>query len=154
MAIALASITAPDLLTQTLALAAVAVLITVGVYGAVALIVKADDVGLRLAQRAGPLSGPFGRGLVRAMPTLLAALSFVGMLAMLWVGGGILVHGFAGYGMSGPEHAIQVASETVGRSVPLGSTALAWLVSVSGSGIVGLIAGALTWSVVRVASPG
>ena len=153
MAIALASITASNLLTQTLALAAVAVLITVGVYGAVALIVKADDVGLRLAQRAGPLSGPFGRGLVRAMPALLAALSFVGMLAMLWVGGGILVHGLAGYGMSGPEHAIQVASEAVGRSVALGSTVLAWLVSVSGSGIVGLIAGALTWSVVRVGLP-
>ena len=137
MAIALASITAPDLVTQTLAFTAVAVLITVAVYGAVALIVKADDVGLRLAQRAGPLSGPLGRGLVRAMPTLLAALSFVGMIAMLWVGGGILVHGFAGYGMSGPEHAIQVVSETVGRSVPLGSTALAWLVSVGRRELLG-----------------
>ena len=68
MAIALASIEAPDLLTRALALTVVAVMITVGVYGTVALIVKADDIGLRLAQRNGPLSGPIGRAWFMACP--------------------------------------------------------------------------------------
>ena len=60
MAIALAAVTAPDLLTQALVLAAVAVFITVAVYGVVALIVKADDIGVRLVQRGGIISGPWG----------------------------------------------------------------------------------------------
>ena len=118
MAIALATITAPDLVTQALVLAAVAVLITVGVYGAVALIVKADDFGVRLALRNGAVSGPVGRALVYGMPPFLEALSFVGMLAMLWVGGGILVHGLAEYGVTAPEHLIHAVSEAVREAVP------------------------------------
>ena len=143
MAIALASIEAPDLLTRALALTVVAVMITVGVYGTVALIVKADDIGLRLAQRNGPLSGPIGRALVYGMPTLLAALSFVGMLAMLWVGGGILLHGLAEFGIGAPEHAIQTVADAVHDSLPVGSTILSWLVTAAGASLVGLAAGAL-----------
>ena len=143
MAIALASIEAPDLLTRALALTAVAVMVTVGVYGTVALIVKADDIGLRLAQRGGPLSGPIGRALVYGMPTLLAALSFVGMLAMLWVGGGILLHGLAEFGFGAPEHAIQTVADAVHDFLPVGSTILSWLVTASGASLVGLAAGAL-----------
>ena len=143
MAIALASIEAPDLLTRALALTVVAVMITVGVYGTVALIVKADDIGLRLAQRNGPLSGPIGRALVYGMPTLLAALSFVGMLAMLWVGGGILLHGLAEFGIGAPEHAVQTVADAVHDSLPVGSTILSWLVTASGASLVGLAAGAL-----------
>ena len=143
MAIALASIEAPDLLTRALALTVVAVMITVGVYGTVALIVKADDIGLRLAQRNGPLSGPIGRALVYGMPTLLAALSFVGMLAMLWVGGGILLHGLSEFGVGAPEHAIQTVADAVHDFLPVGSTILSWLVTASGASLVGLAAGAL-----------
>ncbi|RPI42560.1 MAG: DUF808 domain-containing protein [Hyphomicrobiaceae bacterium] len=143
MAIALASIEAPDLLTRALALTVVAVMITVGVYGTVALIVKADDIGLRLAQRNGPLSGPIGRVLVYGMPTLLAALSFIGMLAMLWVGGGILLHGLAEFGIGAPEHAIQTVADAVHDSLPVGSTILSWLVTAAGASLVGLAAGAL-----------
>ena len=143
MAIALASIEAPDLLTRALALTVVAVMITVGVYGTVALIVKADDIGLRLAQRGGPLSGPIGRALVYGMPTLLAALSFVGMLAMLWVGGGILLHGLSEFGIGAPEHAIQTVADAVHDSLPVGSTILSWLVTASGASLVGLAAGGL-----------
>ena len=95
MAIALASITATDFMTQALTLLVVGILITAGVYGTVALIVKADVVGVALARANGPISGPLGRALVHGMPPFLAALSFIGMLAMLWVGGGILVHGLA-----------------------------------------------------------
>src|SRR5262245_38606799 len=150
MAIALASIEAPDLLTRALALATVAVVVTAGVYGTVALIVKADDLGLRLALRGGPLSGPIGRGLVRAMPTLLSVLSFVGMLAMLWVGGGILIHGLAELGIDGPEHVLETAAGAIGNVVPVGGDVLSWLISASAAGLIGVAAGALTQVVVRL----
>ena len=101
MAIALANITATDFLTQALTLIVVGLLITAAVYGAVALIVKADDIGVALAQQGGVVSAPLGRALVYGMPPFLETLSFVGMLAMLWVGGGILVHGLAEYGLGG-----------------------------------------------------
>jgi uncharacterized protein len=150
MAIALASITAPDLVTQAIVLAIVAVLITVGVYGVVALIVKADDFGVRLAQRNGIVSGPVGRALVYGMPPFLETLSLVGMVAMLWVGGGILVHGLASFGITAPEHVIHGLSETVRDAVPFDADVLAWVVSASGAAIVGLIAGAITAAVVLV----
>jgi predicted DNA repair protein MutK len=151
MAIALASITAPDLVTQALVLAAVAIFITVAVYGVVALIVKADDLGVRLVKRNGPISGPIGRALVYGMPPFLETLSLIGMLAMLWVGGGILVHGLAEFGIVKPEHVIQHVAEAVAGAAPLAGGVIAWLVTATGSAIVGLIAGAVTaavWSVV------
>jgi predicted DNA repair protein MutK len=150
MAIALASITAPDLVTQAVVLAIVAVLITVGVYGVVALIVKADDFGVRLAQRNGIVSGPVGRALVYSMPPFLETLSLVGMVAMLWVGGGILVHGLAAFGVTAPEHVIHGLSEAVRDAIPFDADVLAWLVSAGGAAIVGLIAGAVTAAVVAV----
>jgi hypothetical protein len=150
MALALASITAPDLVTQVLVLAAVAVLITAGVYGVVALIVRADDVGVRLAMRNGALSGPIGRALVRGMPPLLEVLSFVGLLAMLWVGGGILVHGLAAFGVTAPEQVIHGFSEAVREAVPVAGNVLAWLVSATGAAVVGLGAGAVTAAIVAV----
>ena len=143
MAIALASIEAPDLLTRALALAVVAVMVTAGVYGTVGLIVKADDIGIRLARRDGPLSGPVGRAVVRSMPALLAFLSFVGMLAMLWVGGGILLHGLAELGIDGPEHLLNTISEVVAKATPVGGPFLSWLVTASAAGLVGLAAGVL-----------
>ena len=143
MAIALASIETPDLVTRALALAVVAVMVTAGVYGTVALIVKADDIGIRLAQRDGRLSGPIGRAVVHSMPAVLAVLSFVGMLAMLWVGGGILLHGLAEFGVDGPEHLLHVVSEVVRTSAPVGATVLSWLVAASAAGLVGLAVGGL-----------
>ena len=152
MAIALASVTAPDLLTQAIVLAAVAVVITGAVYGVVALIVRADDVGVRLAQRGGTLSGPIGRALVHGMPPFLEALSFVGMIAMLWVGGGILVHGLTYLGLAGPEHVIHVLAEAVGESLPLVGSSLAWAVSAIGAAVIALAAGAVTAGVVMLGS--
>ena len=148
MAIALATITATDFVTQALALFVVGVLITVGVYGTVALIVKADDIGVALAQTGGPISGPVGRALVHGVPPFLAALSLIGMLAMLWVGGGILVHGFADYGFSGPEHLIETASEFTQTNVPFAGGVVAWLISAAAAAVVGVLAGALAWAVV------
>lgn len=150
MAIALATIEAPDLATRAIVLAVVAILITVGVYGVVALIVKADDIGVRLAQRNGAISGPIGRSLVRGMPPFLETLSFIGMIAMLWVGGGILVHGLAEFGFAEPEHVIHAISLAV-RPVPAIGDILAWIVTASGSAVVGLIAGAVTAIIATIA---
>jgi uncharacterized protein len=147
MAIALATLPAETFLTQALVLAVVAVAITVAVYGAVALIVKADDAGLAMAaSQAGPPAGGIvratGRGLVRGMPILLKLLAVVGTAAMLWVGGGILLHGLAELGWDGPEHAIHDAAVAVAHLVPQLEGALEWLLFAAGSGIVGLAVGA------------
>ncbi len=150
MAIALAAIDAPDLVTRAIVLAVVALLITGGVYGVVALIVKADDIGARLAQRNGFISGPVGRALVRGMPPFLETLSFVGMIAMLWVGGGILVHGLAEFGFPAPEHIIHAVAESIRTAVPFGDL-LAWAASAAGAAVVGLVAGGITAILVSVA---
>lgn len=136
MAIALASITSPSLVTKAVTLALVGIAITVLVYGAVALIVKADDFGLYLAQRGRTsATKSLGRAFVAGMPPFLKALSIVGTLAMLWVGGGIILHGLATFGIAGPEHAI----EAVGKA--LGGGFFGWLAGASLSGVVGLALG-------------
>ncbi len=150
MAIALASIESPDLVTKATVLATVAVLITVAVYGAVALIVKADDFGMALAQRNGALSGPVGRALVRGMPPFLQVLTVVGTIAMLWVGGGILVHGLYEYGFAAPEHIIHAVSEGVRGAIPFAGEVFGWIASASGAAVVGLIGGAATALLVKI----
>ena len=99
MAIALAQLPELSLLMRAIVLAIVAIVITVGVYGTVALIVKMDDVGLHLSQRRSALAQAVGHGLVRLMPVLLRALSLIGTAAMLWVGGGIFSHGLEEFGL-------------------------------------------------------
>ncbi|MDP2801476.1 MAG: DUF808 domain-containing protein [Phreatobacter sp.] len=170
MAIALSTITSPSFWTQALILAVVGIGITVLVYGAVALIVKGDDVGLALAQSSRPITGlghvlrgrpteleprepaavdravsrltqPVGRGLVFGMPYFLKTLSLVGTLAMLWVGGGIVIHGLAGYGLTGIEHAIHAAAVAIAALVPAIKTAVEWLATALASGAVGLALG-------------
>ncbi len=143
MAIALASISAPDVLTRGVVLAGVGIMITVLVYGAVALIVKADDLGVYLAQRGGRLTAPVGRLLVHGMPPFLRALAFIGMIAMLWVGGGILVHGLAELGWHGPEHVIHGAAAAAGKALPFMGGFVAWLAGALGASVVGLVAGGL-----------
>jgi predicted DNA repair protein MutK len=93
MAISLASLGHLSLVTTAIALAAVALAITAGVYGAVALIVKLDDFGLHLAKRRSTGARAIGQALVRIVPKMLSGLSGIGTIAMLWVGGGILLHG-------------------------------------------------------------
>ncbi|ETD91573.1 DUF808 domain-containing protein [Rhodobacter capsulatus] len=144
MTIAMASLPAGQpLWMQTLALAAVAVGITVLVYGGVALIVKADDVGLWLARRGkiAPIRW-VGRGLVRAMPPLLTALSILGTAAMIWVGGSILLHGAAELGWPAAYDAIHHLAEAAGHLVPAGGFT-EWLVTAACDGVLGLIFGLL-----------
>ena len=143
MAIALNDVADRTLVTQGMVLAVVAIAITIGVYGVVGLIVKMDDIGLHLAQGRVGLLRAVGRGLVKAMPVLLTALSAIGTAAMIWVGGGIIVHGLAEFGMKGPEHVIHNVAVAVG-----GSGIVEWLVTATGSGLFGLAVGGIVAAVV------
>jgi len=146
MTIALASLPAGEpVWMQAFALAVVAVGITVLVYGGVALIVKADDVGLWLARR-GPVAPirAFGRGLVRLMPPLMSFLSIVGTAAMIWVGGSILLHGAAELGWPAAYEAIHHAAEAVAHVMPEAVAGFAaWLVTAACDGVFGLALGFL-----------
>jgi hypothetical protein len=148
MAIALASVPDAGLVTQGVVLAVVGIGITLGVYLAVALIVKADDLGLAMAaleadSSLGRLSRVFGRGLVKAMPGFLKLLATVGTAAMVWVGGGILVHGLEHYGLGAIAHGIEHAAHATKEAVPLLSDTFGWLITALGSGLVGLVVGAM-----------
>lgn len=134
--------------TQAAVLASVGIAITIAVYGVVAIIVKADDVGLALAQvgTSSALGAParlVGRLLVRSMPYFLRMLGIVGTAAMIWVGGGILLHGIEGYGWSWPSHLLHDAGAAAQQSIPAIGTFLAWLVQAAGAGLIGLIVGSL-----------
>lgn len=143
MAIALGEVADQPFMTQAAALFAVAVAITVGVYGVVGLIVKMDDIGLHLAQRRPAAVRSLGRGLVRAMPLLLSVLATIGIAAMIWVGGGIIVHGLEKFGVGGPAHLIDGAATSVASAVPAMAGLLHWLVNAAGSGIAGLVVGSV-----------
>ncbi len=149
MAISLATVTQEPLWEQAVVLAIVALLITAGVYGVVALIVKMDDVGLHLAQRKAAFTRAIGRGLVTLMPVLMRWLSVIGTAAMLWVGGGILVHGLEGFGLVAIPHALHDAAQSAGAAVPAVSGAIAWAVNALGSAIVGIVVGGLIVPVVH-----
>ena len=143
MAIALSELTDQVWWQQGIILALIGIVITVGVYGAVALIVKMDDVGLHLAQEYDGAVKSFGRGLIKFMPKLLAAISIIGTLAMAWVGGGLLVHNIAALGWHGPEHLIELVSHPLVGLFPasakmmVGGIAFAIL-----SGVLGVMIGA------------
>jgi predicted DNA repair protein MutK len=122
---------------QVLVLSAIAVLMTVGVYGLVAGIVKLDDAGLHLSRRPGAVSRRTGRLILRAAPVLMKSLSVLGTVAMFLVGGGIVVHGIPWL-----HHAVSAAAAGVGAGGGLAGV----LGSLSGSllsGLCGLVAGAL-----------
>ena len=129
-------------LTRAVALVLVAFAITIGVYGVVALIVKMDDIGLHLSRNGatGAVAG-LGRGLVKAMPILLTALSHIGVAAMAWVGGGILLHGLEEFGLGAVPHALHHASEGAGAATGALGGAVEWLVYALGSAVAGLIVG-------------
>jgi len=145
MAISLAAIEIDNLWVRGAALALVAVAVTLGVYGTVALIVKLDDIGLHLAKRPSAGAQKFGKGLVHAVPKLLSFLSTVGIAAMLWVGGGILLHGFEELHVTAlPEmihHWILEASH--------GNGLVEWLLTAIAGAILGFVIGGLIAMVVR-----
>ncbi len=148
MAITLAAIPAGNIWTQALVLALVGFGITVGVYGVVALIVKADDAGVALARYdgasiIGAAIRSLGRALVRGMPTFLAVLSTIGTAAMIWVGGGIILHGIEKYGPPVVGRTVHAATEVAAHALPSIAGIIEWSVEAAISGIVGLIVGAV-----------
>ncbi|MDB5478191.1 MAG: transporter [Alphaproteobacteria bacterium] len=139
IAITYATVTEKDIATQIAVMFCVAVLITVAVYGFVGLIVKADDIGVHLAKNhSNQIVKKWGRGLVTLMPNFLKGLSYVGTVAMLWVGAELIAHGvpIIHHSMEGLEARL---------SVPV----LSWLGKVTLCAIGGLILGAITDRIIR-----
>ena len=144
MAIALAEVSGEPLLSRTLILALVAVVITVAVYGTVALIVKMDDIGLHMVEKGRTAAAKAaGRGLLQAMPHLLVVLSVVGTAAMLWVGGQIVIHGMHELGLHGPYDVVHAVEEAVRHATGAVGGVLGWLTNAVLSGIAGLALGSV-----------
>ncbi len=143
MAITLAAVASSPVWLQAVILGVVGTGMTLLVYGAVAVIVKADDAGVALARQSQGIVRALGRGIVLGMPLFLKVLSLIGMVAMLWVGGGILIHGLHELGVHAPEEAVHHAAEFVASLVPTMHGVLAWLVGAGIAGVLGVIVGAL-----------
>ena len=168
MAITLAGVSDQSFWMKAAVLALVGIGITVAVYGVVALIVKADDVGVALAANQRPatsllglrrlepgeaggldrmlgwLTRPVGGGLVRGMPYFLSLLGAVGTAAMLWVGGGIIIHGLEGYGLAGLGHGAHDLAVVAGRALPAAvAGAGEWLAGAALAAVFGLVVGGI-----------
>lgn len=129
-------------------LAVVAVIITIVVYGAVALIVKMDDIGAHYARKDSPGLQKFGRGLVKAMPKVMNALSVIGIAAMIWVGGHILLIGAEDVGWHAPYDLVHHLEEAVAGATGALGGFLGWVVNTLCSAIIGLIVGAIITAIV------
>ena len=136
--ISLGTVAGQPLMTQVAVLVGIAILMTIGVYGLVAGIVKLDDLGLALSRR-GSGAAAVGRGILRFAPWMMKGLSVAGTAAMFLVGGGILVHGVPAI-----AHAVERFSAAAGAS-------LGWLLEMLGNAGIGIVAGALALVVVTLA---
>ena len=150
MIIALAQLADFNIWMRAAALAAVGIVITIAVYGAVGLIVKLDDIGLHLAERKNRGARSLGRGLVHVVPTLLTGLSGLGTAAMLWVGGGILLHGLEVLHVFDLlPHAVHDVAHSVADAAGIMTGAVEWVANAMGASIVGLIVGGIIVAIVR-----
>ena len=138
IAITLGTVASSPLVTQVAVLSGMALLMTVGVYGFVAGIVKLDDLGLWLNTKPGAMARALGQGILRLAPWLMKALSVAGTVAMFLVGGGILVHG-----VPAVHHAIEQ------MALGLGGPA-AWLLPTLADGLLGVVCGALVLAAVTL----
>ena len=148
MVIALNEVAEEGFWARAIILVIVALLITAVVYGIVGLIVKMDDIGLHLAGRDTGWVKSFGHGLVKAMPRVMGVISIVGTVAMLWVGGHILLQGTYDLGWHAPYDLLHVLEEAVHGVTAVGGF-LVWLVDTLGSAIVGVVVGAVVVTVVH-----
>ncbi len=139
IAITLGTVQGQSFLTQLTVLAGIALVMTIGVYGLVAGIVKLDDAGLYLSRKASKAAQALGRGILAAAPWLMKALSVAGTAAMFLVGGGILVHGVPALG-----HAVEDwAQATGGVFGAIGSMGV--------NAGIGIVAGAIVLACVELA---
>ena len=143
MAIALGTVAAEPIWEQAIILIVVAFLITAGVYGVVGFIVKMDDIGLHLAERRSAGARVLGRAMVKAMPVLMRMLGVVGTAAMLWVGGGLIVHGLHEFHWDLVPGAIHHVAQGAAHGLPAIAPVVEWVVNAVGAGIVGLIVGSI-----------
>ena len=140
--ITLGTVAGQPLLTQVVVLSLIAVLMTIGVYGLVAGIVKLDDLGRYLVETGGSAKAAVGRVILRVAPYLMKFLSIAGTAAMFLVGGGILAHGIPGI-----ESWLHDAAEGAGAAFgTLGSA----LTPIFGNAVLGIVAGGLTVAVVTL----
>jgi predicted DNA repair protein MutK len=145
MVIALSDVAGQPFVPRLIILMVVALVLTVAVYGVVAVIVKMDDVGLHLTATQSRVGRRVGRGLVAAMPKLLSLLSTVGVFAMLWVGGHIL--------RAGSDHLGWHALEgVVGRAVGSVGGVLAWLADAGVSAVIGFVVGVVVFGLMQLLS--
>lgn len=144
MVIALNEVADEPFLSRAIIMVVVAIGITIGVYGVVGLIVKADDFGLMLAMRARTrVAKNFGRRLVRAMPGVLGAIGAIGTVAMLWVGGHILLVGLSDLGVAAPYDFVHHVEVAVRDGVGGAGGVLGWLTNTAFSAVFGLLVGAV-----------
>ncbi|SFS28736.1 DUF808 domain-containing protein [Pseudomonas sp. NFACC42-2] len=137
IAITLGTVADAPLMQQVIVLSGIAIVMTIGVYGLVAGIVKLDDLGLWLTQKPGQMARRIGGGILRAAPYMMKSLSVIGTAAMFMVGGGILTHG-----VPVVHHWIEGVSQSTGG--------LAWLMPTLLNAVAGIIAGAVVLAVVSV----
>ena len=137
MVISLNEVAKEPFWSRLIILIIVAIGITILVYGVVGLIVKMDDIGLAMTKRESSAAQKFGMGLVKAMPKVLSFLSTVGIIAMLWVGGHIILVGVNELGWHAPYALVHHLEELVGGG------AFGWIVNTICSAIIGLVVGAI-----------
>lgn len=148
MVIAMNEVAGESLWVRALILVAVALVITVAVYGAVGLIVKMDDVGLHLTTKDSAGSKRFGELLVKGMPAVLAAITLIGTIAMLWVGGHIMLQGAHDLGWHAPYDLVHVLEHPFAE-IPVVGGFLAWLVNTLCSAVIGIIWGLAVMAVLH-----
>ena len=139
IAITLGTVADAPLMQQVIVLSGIALVMTIGVYGLVAGIVKLDDLGLWMSQKPGQWVRDIGNGLLRTAPYMMKGLSVIGTAAMFMVGGGILTHG-----VPVVHHWIESVSQSIGG--------ISWLMPTLLNAIAGIIAGAVVLALVSVAS--
>ena len=155
MTISLSQIESDTLWLQAGALAAVAIGITALVYGVVALLVKADDFGLLLTSKGRlAITRGIGNAIVKSMPSVMSAIATIGTVAMLWVGGSILVHGLHDLGVHFPYEQIKNTAKNISDSIGSAKGFVKWVVTAGFDGILGLAVGLLLIPIViRIVLP-
>ncbi|MCQ4294923.1 DUF808 domain-containing protein [Pseudomonas stutzeri] len=146
IAITLGTVAAASFSQQVLVLVGIAILMTVGVYGLVAAIVKLDDLGLALSKRANSLANAIGRGILRVAPWLMKSLSVIGTAAMFMVGGGILTHGIRAV-----HHFIETSAHDA-LGLPYVGAVLGGLLPTLLDAAFGIVAGGVVLALVTVGS--
>jgi predicted DNA repair protein MutK len=150
MAISLAEVADQPFVSRAIILILVAVLITALVYGLVGIIVKTDDVGLKLAKSGSGAARSIGRGLVKGMPVVMSALSVIGTAAMLWVGGHIILVGLEEFGIGAPLQFLKSLASAAAHALSAAEAVVEWLVETLGSALVGVGVGAIIVAVMYV----